>query len=48
VVEDVVAGSSTEAHEAALQAMEYLQSGARRSLPEVLDAFTAHRVIERT
>ena len=38
VIEDCVAGSSTEAHEAALRAMEYLQSGARRSLDEVLAA----------
>ena len=38
VIEDCVAGSSVEAHEAALQAMEYLQSGARRSLNEVLRA----------
>ena len=38
VVEDCVAGSSEDAHEAALRAMEYLQSGARRSLDEVLDA----------
>ncbi len=39
VVEDAVAGSSTEAHEAALRAMEYLQTGARRSSKEVVDAF---------
>lgn len=38
VIEDCVAGSSLEAHEAALRAMEYLQTGARRSLPEVLAA----------
>ncbi|MEM7215724.1 MAG: cysteine hydrolase [Pseudomonadota bacterium] len=38
VVEDCVAGSSFEAHEAALRAMEYLQSGARRSLDETLAA----------
>lgn len=38
VIEDCVAGSSEEAHEHALRAMEYLQSGARRSLPEVLTA----------
>jgi nicotinamidase-related amidase len=38
VIEDCVAGSSEEAHEAALRAMEYLQKGARRSLDEVLDA----------
>jgi len=38
VIEDCVAGSSLEAHEAALCAMEYLQTGARRSLPDVLAA----------
>lgn len=38
VIEDCVAGSSLEAHEAALRAMEYLQSGARRSLGEVVTA----------
>ena len=38
VIEDCVAGSSFEAHEASLIAMEYLQTGARRSLPEVLSA----------
>jgi hypothetical protein len=41
VVEDCVAGSSPEAHEAALRAMEYLQTGARRSSDEVIDAFKA-------
>ncbi|MCV0428288.1 MAG: cysteine hydrolase [Roseibium sp.] len=38
VIEDCVAGSSLPAHEAALNAIEYLQSGARRSLPDVLAA----------
>ncbi|MBT4890152.1 MAG: cysteine hydrolase [Rhodospirillales bacterium] len=38
VIEDCVAGSNLEAHEAALRAMEYLQTGARRSLQETLDA----------
>ncbi|WP_299209819.1 cysteine hydrolase [uncultured Tateyamaria sp.] len=38
VIEDCVAGSSLEAHEASLRAMEYLQTGARRSLKEVLAA----------
>jgi nicotinamidase-related amidase len=42
VVEDCVAGSSLEAHDAALAAMEYLQTGARRSLGDVLAAFDAH------
>ncbi len=38
VIEDCVAGSSEDAHESALRAMEYLQAGARRSLSEVLKA----------
>ncbi len=41
VIEDCVAGSSVEAHEAALLAMEYLQSGAVRSLAEVQAAMRA-------
>ena len=36
VIEDCVAGSGQQAHEASLKAMEYLQTGARRSLEEVL------------
>ena len=36
VIEDCVAGSSLRAHEASLRAMEYLQTGARRSLDEIL------------
>ncbi len=42
VIEDCVAGSSPEAHEAALRAMEYLQTGARRSLDEVLAAMDGY------
>ncbi len=42
VIEDCVAGSSPEAHEAALRAMEYLQTGARRSLDEVLAAMDSY------
>ena len=42
VIEDCVAGSSIEAHEASLRAMEYLQRGARRSLDEVLAAMKSH------
>ena len=42
VIEDCVAGSSLEAHEAALKAMEYLQTGARRSLEEVLEAIKSY------
>ncbi len=43
VIEDCVAGSSEPAHESALQAMEYLQTGARRSLNETLKAMEAHK-----
>ena len=39
VVEDCVTGSSVEAHDAALNAMEYMQTGARRSAAEVIAAF---------
>ena len=42
VIEDCVAGSSLQAHEYALRAMEYLQTGARRSLDEVLAAMDSH------
>ena len=42
VIEDCVAGSSQQAHEYALQAMEYLQTGARRSLDEVLAAMDGY------
>jgi len=38
VIEDCVAGSGEEAHEASLRAMEYLQKGARCSLASVLQA----------
>lgn len=41
VVEDCVAGSSLDAHEGALRAMEYLQTGARTSTKEVVTAFSA-------
>ena len=40
VIEDCVAGSSEDAHEAALRAMEYLQTGARRPLGDVLQAIS--------
>jgi biuret amidohydrolase len=39
VVEDCVGGSSIDAHDAALIAMEYLQHGARRSASEIIAAF---------
>jgi len=41
VVEDCVIGSSSAAHAASLNAMEYLQSGARRTTEEMLAAFAA-------
>lgn len=41
VVEDCVGGSSYPAHNSALSAMEYLQSGARCSSAQVLSAFAA-------
>jgi len=44
VIEDCVAGSSSAAHEAALRAMAYLQTGARQSLPDVLVAMEAKSV----
>ena len=39
VVEDAVGGSSVEAHRAALEAMEYLQTGARRTTTDIIGAF---------
>ncbi len=41
VIEDCVAGSSVEAHNAALRAMEYLQHGAVQSLDKVLEEMVA-------
>jgi nicotinamidase-related amidase len=41
VVEDCVIGSTRAAHDASLNAMEYLQSGARRTTEEILAAFAA-------
>ncbi len=41
VVEDCVAGSSLEAHDASLRAMEYLQTAARCTSAEVEAAFAA-------
>lgn len=41
VVADCVGGSSQYRHDAALDAMEYLQAGAVRSTDEILDAFAA-------
>jgi nicotinamidase-related amidase len=39
VVEDCVAGSTTEAHDGALRAMEYLQTGAVRTSEEIMTGF---------
>jgi nicotinamidase-related amidase len=43
VIEDCVAGSSEAAHEASLSAMEYLQTGARRTSDEALEAFNQYQ-----
>ncbi len=45
VAEDAVGGSSDAAHAAALDAMEYLQTGAVRGTDELVGALTAHRVL---
>lgn len=42
VIEDCVAGSSIEAHAASLKAMEYLQTGAIRSLEETVTAMKTY------
>ncbi|MEM6622316.1 MAG: cysteine hydrolase [Pseudomonadota bacterium] len=42
-VEDCVGGTSPEAHQASLNAMEYLQAGALRSAEEIIDGLTAHQ-----
>ncbi|MEM7326167.1 MAG: cysteine hydrolase [Actinomycetota bacterium] len=41
VIEDCVAGSSQDAHDASLRAMEYLQTGAVRQSAEIIAAFSA-------
>lgn len=43
VIEDCCGGSTPARHEAALDAMEYLQRGARRSSEQVIAAFRAPR-----
>jgi nicotinamidase-related amidase len=51
VVEDCVGGSTHARHLASLDAMEYLQAGARRSTQEIIDAFAvlaAGRVLTPT
>jgi biuret amidohydrolase len=41
VVEDCVGGSNETRHAASLDAMEYLQAGARRTTDEIVEAFAA-------
>jgi len=48
VVEDSMSGSSPAAHDAALRAMEYMQTGARRSSQAVLAALAAVGIRART
>lgn len=43
VVEDCVVGSTAAAHDASLNAMEYLQTGARRTTAEMLSALASFR-----
>jgi nicotinamidase-related amidase len=43
VVTDCVGGSSQYRHDAALDAMEYLQTGAMRTTDEILEAFAERR-----
>ncbi|WP_346896659.1 isochorismatase family cysteine hydrolase [uncultured Roseibium sp.] len=45
VVKDCVGGSSDDAHDAALNAMEYLQTGAVRMSDEVISAFSSHKAV---
>lgn len=46
VVTDCVGGSSEYRHDAALDAMEYLQTGATRTTEEILAAFSSRTVLE--
>lgn len=43
VAQDVVSGSSQAAHDASLNAMEYLQTGALRSSEEIISAFAQYK-----
>ncbi len=43
VIEECVAGSSEDAHEASLRAMEYLQTGARCSVTSVMKAMESYK-----
>lgn len=44
VIEECVAGSSLEAHHASLNAMEYLQTGAIRSLTQTIEAMSEAQI----
>jgi biuret amidohydrolase len=44
VVSDCVGGSSAQRHDAALDSMEYLQTGAVRTTAEIIEALGAHSV----
>jgi len=44
VIEECVAGSSLEAHHASLNAMEYLQTGAIRSLTQTIEAMSKTQI----
>jgi nicotinamidase-related amidase len=48
VVEDCVAGSSQDAHDASLRAMEYLQTGGVRSAAEIIGAFQSFTAVGET
>ena len=48
VVEDCCGGSSLARHDASLDAMEYLQTGARRGHEEIVAAFDAMATADRT
>ena len=45
VIEDCVAGSDIDAHEASLKAMEYLQTGARCSLDQVFKSMDTYSTL---
>ena len=45
IIEECVAGSSKRAHEAALEQMEYLQTGARVKLADMLVAIKAYKPV---
>jgi biuret amidohydrolase len=48
VAQDCVTGSSPRAHDAALRAMEYMQTGARRKSDELIAAFHTARTNQAT